>query len=653
MASRAVPVGLAAIPDPSRDTLIAYAAKAGSTASDGDQQHSPFTTALLNNLTTPGLDLRLALGRVRDDVMKATGNVQEPFVYGSLGGATVALVPAPEQKPVAVASPSDPTADMRSDYQLAERVGTIEAWDMFLATYKSGYHVNLARVQRQKLIDQKAAADKAARDKAANTVAVRDKTANDVAADRAAREREATELAAREQAARDKAAAEAREAERKRLAAKQTTTVASAAVNQPVPERPRNPVSDAARFSCGITVAQQRPRVAGVGGPSSAPSSFRVNLDGAKEVRAVALSPNGEELATAGDDGIIRIWDAASFRLLRTLTGHQGAVYSLDYWRDGSLLASAGSDGTVRVWNPSNARPIHTFEAAPEAETKIAGPIKQFSVAFYPQAPVQYLASAGEDGYVRIWDWQKKTLRRAQLDHKSAKSDGDTVRSLSYAPSGSGEYVTTGYDGKLRIYLTERSRVDTKDAYGRKGLRVAYSPDGARLVSAGSDDGKSNQQAKTLKIWTVKGETAKSLVGHTDYVSSVTWSPDGGRIASGGGGIDKTVRLWDSHSGQQLAVFNGHIHDVEAVIFDAARSRLISVSEDATIKVWSINDQRELLTVVGFGRNEYVAYTPAGCYAGTEGVDERVSMLDGKVSRHLTHDMKAMLFVPNGFTGRP
>ena len=55
--------------------------------------HSPFTAALLKHLTTPGLDLRLAFGRVRDDVMQDTGNRQEPFVYGSLGGANVALVP--------------------------------------------------------------------------------------------------------------------------------------------------------------------------------------------------------------------------------------------------------------------------------------------------------------------------------------------------------------------------------------------------------------------------------------------------------------------------------------------------------------------------------------------------------------------------------
>src|SRR5262249_42481086 len=73
VATRSIGRGLAKIEVVSSDTLIAFAAKAGSTASDGDATHSPFTTALLKNLTVPGLDLRIALGRVRDDVLAATG----------------------------------------------------------------------------------------------------------------------------------------------------------------------------------------------------------------------------------------------------------------------------------------------------------------------------------------------------------------------------------------------------------------------------------------------------------------------------------------------------------------------------------------------------------------------------------------------------
>ena len=94
IASRAIGQGLAKVEPTSPNTLIAYSAKAGSTAADGDGKNSPFTPALAKHLATPGLDVRRAFGFVRDDVLKNTGNRQEPFVYGSLGGDDVPLVPA-------------------------------------------------------------------------------------------------------------------------------------------------------------------------------------------------------------------------------------------------------------------------------------------------------------------------------------------------------------------------------------------------------------------------------------------------------------------------------------------------------------------------------------------------------------------------------
>src|SRR6266566_5792013 len=86
LGSRAIGRGLAKVEPSSPNTMIAFAAKAGSTASDGDGKNSPFATAIVDHLAKPGLDLRKAFGFVRDDVLKATNNAQEPFVYGSLGG---------------------------------------------------------------------------------------------------------------------------------------------------------------------------------------------------------------------------------------------------------------------------------------------------------------------------------------------------------------------------------------------------------------------------------------------------------------------------------------------------------------------------------------------------------------------------------------
>src|SRR2546421_2112581 len=122
VASRAIGQGLAKVEPANPNVLIAYSAKAGSTAADGDGKNSPFTTALSHHIATPGLDVRRAFGFVRDEVLKTTGNKQEPFVYGSLGGEDVPLVPV-KATPVTAAAPGpNQQTDMRRDYELALQV---------------------------------------------------------------------------------------------------------------------------------------------------------------------------------------------------------------------------------------------------------------------------------------------------------------------------------------------------------------------------------------------------------------------------------------------------------------------------------------------------------------------------------------------------
>jgi hypothetical protein len=145
-AVRTVNAGLAVVEPTNRNVLIAYASKSGTTAEDGDQQHSPFTAALLKSLFEPGLDLRLAFGRVRDDVLKSTRNRQEPFVYGSLGGTNISLVPAPAKPTLAVDLSGE-----RRDYELVEKIGTKGAWNVFITQHPTGFYTDLARQQLTKL----------------------------------------------------------------------------------------------------------------------------------------------------------------------------------------------------------------------------------------------------------------------------------------------------------------------------------------------------------------------------------------------------------------------------------------------------------------------------------------------------------------------
>jgi uncharacterized caspase-like protein len=228
--SRAVSRGLAKVDPQMSDTLIAFAAKAGSTASDGDSRNSPFAAAIVKNVSTPGLDVRLAFGRVRDEVMRTTNGKQEPFVYGSLGGAELSLVPAPATPAPVVAAPAvDPSHTARSDYELSERIGTVEAWDSFLAVHSTGLYANLARAQRGKLIaEAERSAKAAAAVEAAKAAEVRRSAESAAKAAEAAKAADVAKAAAEAKAAEAKAAA-AREAAAKEAAAKEAATREAAA----------------------------------------------------------------------------------------------------------------------------------------------------------------------------------------------------------------------------------------------------------------------------------------------------------------------------------------------------------------------------------------------------------------------------------------
>ena len=234
VASRAIGQGLAKIEPTSPNVLIAYSAKAGSTAADGDGQNSPFTSALSHHLTKPGLDVRRAFGFVRDEVLKTTNNRQEPFVYGSLGGDDVPLVPGRAVTPAAPAI--SPQAEARRDYELALQVGNKSAINAFLAQYPDGFYASLAKLQLDKIAAEEArvaATEKArvAEQERARLAAEGAQRAQQARADADARAAEQARVAAEKakQVAQEQSAA----AEQKRVAAEAAAAEKAAAAPAP------------------------------------------------------------------------------------------------------------------------------------------------------------------------------------------------------------------------------------------------------------------------------------------------------------------------------------------------------------------------------------------------------------------------------------
>jgi hypothetical protein len=149
LAARAIGRGLAKVEPNSPNTLIAFAAKAGSTASDGDDKNSPFTAALVKYLPRPGLDLRKAFGFARDDVLKATNNRQEPFIYGSLGGNDLALVPAAEKPAADASKPIDESRLELAFWESIKNDKNPQLFQAYLNRYPKGVFADIATINLQ------------------------------------------------------------------------------------------------------------------------------------------------------------------------------------------------------------------------------------------------------------------------------------------------------------------------------------------------------------------------------------------------------------------------------------------------------------------------------------------------------------------------
>jgi uncharacterized caspase-like protein len=294
VASRAIGSGLAKVEPASLNTLIAYAAKAGSTASDGDSKNSPFTAALVKHITTPGLDVRKAFGFVRDDVLKNTSNRQEPYVYGSLGGDDVPLVPAKAAAPA-----SSARADARKDYELALQIGNKDALNAFLGQYPDGFYASLAKLQLAKIAAEEtriAATEKA-------RLAEQE------------RARLATEGAQQTQQA--KAAADAKAAEEARLAAEKAQQAVQEQAAAAEQKRAASEKADAGTPTAdGPHDTKQEPKIAALPDPSApAPPSP------AELAKSVQIELRRVGCLTGSADGE---WNKASRRSLELFNKSAG-----------------------------------------------------------------------------------------------------------------------------------------------------------------------------------------------------------------------------------------------------------------------------------------------------------------------------------------
>ena len=220
-------------------------------------------------------------------------------------------------------------------------------------------------------------------------------------------------------------------------------------------------------------------------------------------VWAVKVSKDGKLAATAGYDGLVKLWDLPARTLKADLKKHKGWVRSLDISPDGTKLASAGEDGTVVLWNTADGKEIKTIAAH-------AGPVT--AVGFSPDGAT--IATGGGDKLVKLWD--------AATGNEKGKLEGhaDALWAVTYSPDGS-KLATVGADRTIKLWNTSDSK-EFATLSGHKDwvTSASFSPDGTRLAT-GSLDG-------AVKLWDVnaKGEQEGPEAAKSS-VWTVTFAPDG------------------------------------------------------------------------------------------------------------------------------
>ncbi|MEW5872855.1 MAG: pentapeptide repeat-containing protein [Chloroflexota bacterium] len=307
------------------------------------------------------------------------------------------------------------------------------------------------------------------------------------------------------------------------------------------------------------------------------------------QVNSVAISPNGQLLASASADGSVRLWDLASGHQIRVLWGHTSSVNCVAFSPDGQLLASAGSDKSVRLWDVKSGHGIVALQPGTDYAQ---------AVAFSPNGRLLAIGTGGgsylskeKDNSVRIWDVETRNELQVLRGH--------TEKIYGVAFSSDGRLIASGSEDKsVRLWDAKTGKeLCTFEGHTSSVHTVAFSSDG-RLVVSGSND-------KTICLWDIEtGLQVAKLQKHKDSVTSMVLSPDGRLLASGSN--DKSVRLWDLESRSEVRVFEGHTGYVNAVAFSPDGRQMASVSDDKSVRLWDVETGREIHTMAGRSRPQAV-----------------------------------------------
>ncbi len=286
--------------------------------------------------------------------------------------------------------------------------------------------------------------------------------------------------------------------------------------------------------------------------------------------------------------------------------GHTSSINTVEYSPDGRFILSGSNDNSIKLWEAATGKLIRTFKESEDI----------LFVAFINDAKFFSLNDKGN-----ICIWEIPTGRR--LREFAVGEFGGSVNEQAIAYDGSLLRVIVG----MKLYIVDIARqrliqtVDrpkTGEVQGYLGFgfgfRNAISADGRLMLSTVREDASESMMKskhKKIMFWDIaSGRILATLTGHEDLIDVVALSADNRYALSGS--RDKTVRLWDLKRGRAEAVFTGHQKAVEALALSADRKYVLSGSNDNTMKLWDVDSQKEIYTFAHDCPVNFVRFLPDG-----------------------------------------
>ncbi|MFT3879735.1 MAG: WD40 repeat domain-containing protein [Gemmatales bacterium] len=279
------------------------------------------------------------------------------------------------------------------------------------------------------------------------------------------------------------------------------------------------------------------------------------------DVLAVALSSNGDRVASVSLDGSIRLWQTSQVMPGRKLLSGKASIWTVA--SHGSRILTVSADQSAVLWNSESGKELVRF-------TEHKSPVT--AGVFRPDG--NEVATGGGDAVIRLWDPTTGKTNTTLTGHTGV------ITALAYSPDGKKLYSASA-DKTVRIWnIAEKKSLHTMEQHRSVVTSLAVNLDGSLLASGGADN--------IIRIWrTADGSELRSLVGHTGAITGLAFSPGGTLLASVG--ADGVTRIWDPATrSDALHSLSGHVGQLMAVAFSPNLKYLATAGADETIRIWNL-----------------------------------------------------------------